>query len=148
MNDGAVKYRTSEHHTHRHTHTHTHTTHTHHTHTHTPHIHTHTHTTQRLKTRIPITPEFTALVTGHGITISYLHRFKLADEPMCLCNEGRQTSDHVIFDCNLLETQIAPTIKKVVDSGGSWPPAKDELTTKYLHAFSIFVKSIDFQTLN
>jgi hypothetical protein len=26
--------------------------------------------------------------------------------------------------------------------------AKDELTTKYLQTFSIFVKSIDFQTLN
>ena len=39
-------------------------------------------------------------------------------------------------------------IKKIVDSGGSWPPAKDKLTTKYLQAFSIFVKSIDFQTPN
>ena len=39
-------------------------------------------------------------------------------------------------------------IKKIADSGGSWPPAKDELTTKYLQAFSIFVKSIDFQKLN
>ena len=39
-------------------------------------------------------------------------------------------------------------IKKIVDSGGFWPPAKDELTTNYLQAFSIFVKSIDFQKLN
>jgi hypothetical protein len=30
---------------------------------------------QRLKTKIPITPKFTALVTGHGKTRSYLHRF-------------------------------------------------------------------------
>jgi len=103
---------------------------------------------QRLKAKIPITPEFTALVTGHGKTRSYLHRFKLADDPMCPCNEGQQTSDHIILDCNLLEAQRGPMIKKIVDSGGSWPPAKDELTTKYLQAFSIFVKSIDFQTLN
>jgi hypothetical protein len=34
---------------------------------------------QRLKMKIPITPEFTAIVTGHGKTKSYLHRFKLAD---------------------------------------------------------------------
>jgi len=39
-------------------------------------------------------------------------------------------------------------IKKIVDSGESWPPVKDELTTKFLQAFSIFVKSIDFQKLN
>jgi len=98
--------------------------------------------------KIPITPEFTALVTGHGKTRSNLHRFKLADGPICLCNEGQQTSNHIIFDCNLLEAQRGSMIKKIVDSGGSWPPAKDKLTTKYLQAFSIFVKSIDFQTPN
>jgi hypothetical protein len=103
---------------------------------------------QRLKAKIPITPEFTVLVTGHGKIRSYLHRFKLADDHMCPCNEGQQTSDHIIFDCNLLEAQSGPMVKKIVDSGGSWPPAKDELTTKYLHAFSTFVKSVDFQTLN
>ena len=48
----------------------------------------------------------------------------------------------------LLEAQTGSMIKKIVDSGGSWPPAKDELTTTYLQAFSIFVKSVDFQTLD
>jgi hypothetical protein len=43
---------------------------------------------QRLKIRIPITPEFTAIVSGHGKTKTYLHRFKLTDNPMCPCNEG------------------------------------------------------------
>jgi len=74
---------------------------------------------QRLKTKISITPEFTVLITGHGKTRSYLHRFKLADDPMCLCNEGQQTSDHIIFDYNLCEAQRGPMIKKIVDSGGS-----------------------------
>jgi len=36
---------------------------------------------RRLKTKIPITPKFTALVIGHGKTRSYLQRFKLADDP-------------------------------------------------------------------
>jgi len=86
--------------------------------------------------------------TGHGKPRSYLHRFKLAEDPICLCNEGQQTSDHIFFDYNLFEAQRGPMIKKIVHSGGSWPPAKCELTTKYLQAFSIFVKSIVFQTLN
>ena len=43
---------------------------------------------QRLKMKLPITPEFTAIVTGHGKTESYLHRFKLTDNPTCPCNEG------------------------------------------------------------
>jgi hypothetical protein len=44
---------------------------------------------RRLKLKIPITPEFTAIVTGHGKTKSHLHRFKLANNPSCPCNEGR-----------------------------------------------------------
>jgi hypothetical protein len=67
---------------------------------------------------------------------------------MCPCKEGQQTSDHIIFECNIFEAQRGSMIKKIVDRGGSWPPAKDELTTKYLQAFSNFVTSIDFQKLN
>ena len=52
---------------------------------------------QRLKLRIPITPEFTAMVSGHGMTKTYLHRFSLTDDPMCPCNEGEQTVEHLIY---------------------------------------------------
>jgi hypothetical protein len=38
--------------------------------------------------------------------------------------------------------------KAIMISGRTWPPANDELTTKYLYAFSKFVKSTDFQKLN
>ena len=101
----------------------------------------------RLKMKMPITPEFTALVTGHGKTKSYLYRFKIADDPMCPCNDGQQTSDHIIFVCNIVEAQRSALIKQIMVSGGSWPPTKDELITKYLKAFLSFVKSIDFQKL-
>jgi hypothetical protein len=43
---------------------------------------------QRLKLKIPITSEFTAIVSGHGKTKSNLHRFKLIDNPMYLCTGG------------------------------------------------------------
>jgi hypothetical protein len=98
--------------------------------------------------KMPVTPEFTALVTGHGKTKSYLHKFKLADDPTCPCNEGQQTSDHIIFECNIVEAQRSSLIKHIMVSGGSWPPTKDELVTKYLKAFLSFVKSIAFQKLN
>jgi hypothetical protein len=42
----------------------------------------------RLKMKIPITPEFTAIFTGHRKTKFYLNRLKLADNPTCPCNEG------------------------------------------------------------
>ena len=51
---------------------------------------------QRLKVKLPITPEFTAMVTGHGKTKPYLHRFKLTESPTCPCNEGAQTPEHLI----------------------------------------------------
>ena len=35
------------------------------------------HTKERMKTTIPISAEFTAMVTGHGLTRSYLHRLRL-----------------------------------------------------------------------
>jgi hypothetical protein len=95
----------------------------------------------RLKMKMPITPEFTALVTGHRKT-------KLADDPTCPCNEGQQTSDHIIFECNIVEAQRSYLIEHITVSRGSWPPAKDKLITKYLKAFLSFVKSIDFQKLN
>ena len=43
---------------------------------------------QRLKLQIPVTSEFTAMVSGHGKIKSYLHRFKLIDNPMCPCSGG------------------------------------------------------------
>jgi hypothetical protein len=41
---------------------------------------------QGLKFKILVTLEFTAVVSGHGKTKSYLHRFKLIDNPMCPCS--------------------------------------------------------------
>ena len=57
---------------------------------------------ERLKMKIPTTPEFTAVVSGHGKTNSYLHRFKIIDNPMCKCNEGEQTTQHIIYECKIL----------------------------------------------
>ena len=102
---------------------------------------------QRLKIQMPITPEFMVVLTGHGKTKAYLHRFKLADDPMCPCKEGQQTSDNIIFEYNILEAQRTSMIKQIMVSGGPCPPAKDEPITKYLEAFLSFVKLIDFQKL-
>ena len=39
----------------------------------------------RLNTKIILTPNFTAFVTSHGKTKSYLHRFKIIESPDCPC---------------------------------------------------------------
>ena len=51
----------------------------------------------RLREKMPIFPEFTILVTGHGKLRSYLHKSGITDNPMCPCEEKEQTSDHLIL---------------------------------------------------
>jgi len=91
---------------------------------------------QRLKMKIPITPEFTTIITGLGKTKSYLHRFILADNPTYPCNEGQQTPEHLIYECKNLEAQRSSLIKHITTRGGDWPPANDELVNNYLNTFS------------
>jgi hypothetical protein len=43
---------------------------------------------QRLKMKLYITTEFTAIVTGHRKMKTYLHKFKLTDNLKCPRNEG------------------------------------------------------------
>ena len=66
---------------------------------------------QRLRLWIPITHEFTAIVSGHGKTRAYLNRFKIIDDPMCPCNEGEQTVEHLIYVCSILEPRRSTMIK-------------------------------------
>jgi hypothetical protein len=102
---------------------------------------------QRLRLRIPVTPEFTALVSGHGNTRVYLNRFKLTDDPMCPCNEGDQTVEHLMYVCSILEPRRSTMIKHISTRGGIWPLTNNELINKYLNVFTEFVKSIGFTKL-
>jgi len=51
--------------------------------------------TDRLKMKISINPNFTAMVTGHGRTRAYRYRFRLIDNAACPCNKQDQTVDHL-----------------------------------------------------
>jgi hypothetical protein len=50
----------------------------------------------RLNMKISINTNFTAMVTGHGRTRVYRHRFRLIDNATCPCNKEDQTVDHLI----------------------------------------------------
>jgi len=60
---------------------------------------------ERLKRKINLTPNFTTMVTGHGMTKAYLHRFKITQSPECVCAISDKTVDHLIFDCPKLEKE-------------------------------------------
>ena len=102
---------------------------------------------QRLQARLPISPEFVAIVSGHGKTKSYLHRFGIIDSPTCQCNGGDQRPEHLIHHCNILETQRDVLKHAIQMSGGTWPASNKDLIAKYLGAFTTFINSIDFDKL-
>ena len=138
------------------THTHTHAyirtyIHTYiHTHTHTrthKYVHTYIHTWQRkwtqtnkgrttkeyfpdvserLKMKLQLTQNITAVVSGHGKTRDYVHRFKVIEGPTCSCGEGVQTTDHIIYESKRLK-KARDTLKRTVTRTNSWPITKRDL---------------------
>jgi len=100
----------------------------------------------RLKLRIDINPNFTALVTGHGKTRVYLHRFKILEQATCACKKGDQMTDHLINQCTLLQTQ-RELLRSNVLKCGNWPASTHELIMKHLKPFLMFTKSMDFDQL-
>jgi len=92
------------------------------------------------KLKIVIKPVFTAMVTGHGKTRAYLHRFKILEHAGCPCGKGEQTIDHLLNQCLILHTQ-REIFKSNVLKSGNWPPRKGEIISKHLKSFLLFIKS-------
>jgi hypothetical protein len=100
----------------------------------------------RLKLNINVTPNFAAMVTGHGKTRAYFHRFKILEHATCLCNKGDQKIDHLLNQCTLLHSQ-RDFLRKNLSKSGNWLVSKHELITKHLKTFFSFTNSIDFDQL-
>jgi len=100
----------------------------------------------RLKSKIDVTSNFTAMVSRHGKTRAYLHRFKLLESATCPCNRGDQTTDHLLYHCTLLQHQ-REIFKTETLKRGNWPIGKHDLITKHLKSSLKFTNSIDFDKL-
>jgi hypothetical protein len=97
----------------------------------------------RLRSKIKLTPKITAVLTGHGMTKAYLHRFHLREEATCSCGHEYQTMDHLLFHCTNTDAQRAVLQQQI----STWPASKQDLIFKYQKEFSAFVESIDFEVL-
>ena len=53
----------------------------------------------RIRTKFNLTSKLTAVLSGHGNTNAYLHRFNLREDAKCICNKGDETMDHILFQC-------------------------------------------------
>ena len=95
----------------------------------------------RLKLRINPTPNFTAIVTGHGNIKTCLHKFNIIENTKCSCDKGEQTVDHIIYSCKLQE-QERDRLKAVITRSEQWPISKNKLVLKYYKNFKQFTDSI------
>ena len=99
-----------------------------------------------MKKNIIITQNVAAMLTGHGRTTAYLHWFKISDNAQCICVQGDQMVEHLIYDCILLETQRS-TLRMNVTKNGQWPADKHGLITKHQKHLIDYIESIDFDKL-
>jgi len=98
---------------------------------------------ERLKIKITTTHNFTTMVTEHGNIKAYLYRFKISETPTCPCGDTDQTTDHLLYECELLKTQ-RDTLRSIIPKSEGWPTSKHILISKYYKAFTRFTNQISF----
>jgi len=102
---------------------------------------------ERMKTMIPFSAEFTAMVTGQGLTRSYLHRFKIIPNSTCPCGlKEEQTINHKILNSTQLENERRILRNSIVRTGDTWPLRLNN-SQENTSTFTKFVRSIDFSVL-
>ena len=69
------------------------------------------------------------------------------DYPNCVCKMGPQTSDHLLWECELLRQQREVLKNSITKTGGDWPLTNSDLANKHTKLFQMFVNSINFETL-
>jgi hypothetical protein len=95
---------------------------------------------------INITPNFTTIVAGHGNISSYLHRFKIIDTPTCACDSSDQTTDHMLYECALINKERDGLIS-TVGKTDVWPIGKKHLIRKHYQPFVKFINKISLDKL-
>jgi hypothetical protein len=96
---------------------------------------------------LQMTLNLLTVVTGHGTLRSYLHRFKIIDDPTCPCQTGSQTTEHPIRECTILNKQRDTIKNGITNARGRWPLSNTELANRHTDLFQKFVNSINFEEL-
>ena len=100
----------------------------------------------RLQKKLVLNHNLTAFVTGHGKFAEYFVRFKIKTDPNCVCKQKSvQTVDHILWECELLESERDDFQKSVRKPGGQWPIDESELMNSHLKDFQKFINKINFE---
>jgi len=102
---------------------------------------------ERLNMNINLTQNFTAMVTGHGKTNSYLHRFKLIKTPICPCGNSGQNIDHLMFECKLLNKE-RNALKQSILKTNDWPTSERDLIKRHIKEFMKFTNATHLDEIN
>ena len=94
--------------------------------------------------KIRVISNLTMMVTGHGNIKSYLYKYKIIDSPMCPCKIGEQTTDHILYECDLVKQERDKLNAEILRTE-NWPISKDTLINKYTKLFNKFVDSINLE---
>jgi hypothetical protein len=87
------------------------------------------------------------IVTGHAKLSSHFHRFKITEDPTCLCSMNPQTTYHLLWECELLRKQRQVLKISIMKAGGILPITNSDLKNKYTKFFQKFVNTINFEIL-
>jgi hypothetical protein len=91
--------------------------------------------------------KLSTIVTGHGTLRAYYYRFKIIDDPKCVRKMGPQTSNHLLWECELLRKQRAVLKNSIKNAGGKWLLTNSDFANKHTKLFLQFVNSINFDNL-
>jgi len=58
-----------------------------------------------------------------------------------------QTTDHLLWECDLLKKQRQILKNSITKTGGNWPITNSDLANKYTKFFQRFVNTINFERL-
>jgi len=87
---------------------------------------------ERLKMKINLTHNFTTIETGHFETKSYLNGFKIIETPTCPCDTRDQTTDHLLFEIQLLNKE-RDRLKSTASKTDVWPTKKKRSNKETLY---------------
>ena len=103
-------------------------------------------TGERKSKRLQMGIKLSTIVTGHGTLRSYYYRFKIKDDPRCVCAMGPQTLDYLIWEYAHLLKQKETVKNKIRKAGDNWP-LSNLVANNYTKWFQTFVNSINIDIL-